>query len=612
MNQGLRIVCRDGSALGQDEIDAAHRVVATFGPRFQGVIPIVDVVTGCLVEYHTHKSLAVVDPAGCDYRLATLPCPWPARSAWAIDITHAADNVYWPAEYAVALSDATTVLKIQYDPRYKIAFVGSWVGSPNITLRDKWPPYGPHVVYPFSALPADVLSTGADIDYSRENGPDAQAYRASMLTKRAAWSSGRTADTVAAHFVSDGLWPSWDLALKTNHPASQKLVRVFKPNDEPLTEQVTDTWTVQEADFPTFPDLETANLWRRDYYLHFKLADENGLVTELSESGQGTLTQTRTNIGQFVVTTIDYANFYLPFDANLNGSLMPWLPTPVWVKPEDPGGGPFLPEVSDRYADSMYYFGGIGEFPNTKGTLWNGRTTFVIDRANFLDAALFDNSIDLGDSFSWAAWGGPWATAPYDSQNTLSWALPDVVKEYHRLLTVQGSPTTRPSGESELLFSAPRSAKFVDVILFSQFFNGQNLGMYWQFSWYVDYVRDTFGSLQLMIDGVEVEGILRLKWDDSLLRFVPVSDVLKTDSPIRITFPQPMPRISANAILRFSGLKYRDTKQDAKLLREYLKEDPPAHTYQVSQMLGGQWTGTNWQDTTQAIVAGILSELGDL
>jgi len=29
-------------------------------------------------------------------------------------------------------------------------------------------------------------------------------------------------------------------------------------------------------------------------------------------------------------------------------------------------------------------------------------------------------------------------------------------------------------------------------------------------------------------------------------------------------------------------------------------------------MLGGQWTGTNWQDTTQAIVAGILSELGDL
>ena len=53
-------------------------------------------------------------------------------------------------------------------------------------------------------------------------------------------------------------------------------------------------------------------------------------------------------------------------------------------------------------------------------------------------------------------------------------------------------------------------------------------------------------------------------------------------------------------------------KQDAKLLREYLKEDPPAHTYQVSLMLGGQWTLTNGRDTTQAIVAGILSELGDL
>lgn len=608
---GLCIVCRDGSAPSQDEIDAAHRVVATFGPRFTGVIPVTDDQTGCLVEYHAHKNLAIVDPSGSDYRLATLPCPWPARHALAIDLTHELDNVYWPAEYAVVLSDATTVLKIEYDPRYKTAFVGSWIGSPNVTLIEIVPPYGPDVVYPFDELPADVVSTPADIHYSRSNETDAQSYRAAMLTKRSAWSAGRTADTVAAQLMSGGLWPSWDLSLKTNHSASSNLVRSFNPNDEPLTEQVTDTWTVQEDNPPSFPDLETVNLWRRDYYLHFKLTDKNGFMSELSESGQGTLTFTRTNIGQFFVTTIDYANFYLPFDATLNGSLMAWLPTPIWVKPEDPGGGPFLPEVSDRYAESQYNFSGIGERPNTKGTLWNGRTTFIDDRYSLLDKALFDNSIKPGDAVTMASWGGPWADS-YASQNTLSWKLPDVVNEYHRIMTVQSSPTTQPSGESELLFSAPMSANLVDVILFSQFFNGQDLGMYWQFSWYVDYVRDGYGTLQLMIDGVKVEGILRLKWDDSLLRFVPLSNVVSLDTPIVITFPEPMPRISSNAILRFSGLKYRDMKQDAKLLREYLKEDPPGHTYQVSQMLGGQWTGTNGQDTTQAIVAAILSELGYL
>jgi len=589
--QGLRIVCREGSEPGQEEIDAAHRVVATFGPRFQGVIPVVDVVTGCLVEYHAHKNLAVVDPAGGDYRLATLPCPWPTRTAYATDLRHDFDDVYWPAEYAVTLSDATTVLKISYDPRYTGLSVGSWVGSPHILLTDTEPPYGTSAIYPFDALPDDVLSTPEDIHYANDNEPEAQAYRSAMLPKRVAWSVGRTSDTVATSFASDGLWPSWDLTLKTNHPASGSLARSFLPNDEPLTEQVTDTWTVQEDSSPHFPDLETTNVWRRDYSLHFKLEGAGGEVTERSAAGQGTLTMTVTNIGPILVSTFDYDNFYLPFGEDLSGNLLFWLPPPVWVKPEDPGGGPYLPEVSDRYANPMS--AGTGEAPNAKGTLWNGRTT-------------------LGsEGVALAQWGGPWADH-YASENSLSWSLPDVVKEYHRLLSVQVSPTPQPLGESESLFSAPRSARFVDVILFSQFFNGQNLGMYWMPSWYVDQVRDGAGQLALMIDGVKVEGVLRLRWDESLLQFVPSGNVEVPASPIVTTFPQPMPRISANAIFRFSGLKYRDLKQGAKLLREYLKEDPPAHTHQVSQALGGQWTGTNGQDTTQAIVAAILSELRDL
>lgn len=612
MIQGLRIVCREGSEPGQEEIDAAHRVVATFGPRFQGVIPVVDVVTGCLVEYHAHKNLAVVDPAGGDYRLATLPCPWPTRTAYATDLRHDFDDVYWPAEYAVTLSDATTVLKISYDPRYTGLSVGSWVGSPHILFLDTEFPYDSNVVYPFDELPADVVSTPADIRYLRDNEPEGQAYRSAMLPKRAAWSVGRTADTVAAQFASDGLWPSWDLALKMHHPVSARLIRSFLPNDEPLTEQVTDTWTVQEDSSPHFPDLETTNVWRRDYSLHFKLESTNGEVTELSTIGQGTLTQTVTNLGQFFVSTFDYDNFYLPFGADVGSYTPNRLATYVWDDPEDPGGGPYLPEVSDRYANSTPSFAGTPEIPNTKGTLWNGRITrgpFI--SADAFDEALFDNHIVLSGEVMLAAWGGPWADH-YASENSLSWSLPDVVKEYHHLLAVQGSPTQQPLGESESLFSAPRSARFVDVILFSQFFNGQDLGMYWQFSWYVDYAVDGAGQLALRIDGVKVEGVLRLRWDDSLLRFVPSGNVAVPASPIVITFPQPMPRISSNAILRFSGLKYRDMKQDAKLLREYLKEDPPAHTHQVSQALGGQWTGTNGQDTTQAIVAAILSELHDL
>ncbi|MEY5098314.1 MAG: hypothetical protein RJA36_1033, partial [Pseudomonadota bacterium] len=71
--RGLRIVSRDGSAVGQDEIDAAHRVVATFGGRAFGTPSATDDATGVRVEYHAHKHLAIVEPAGVDYRLVSFP-----------------------------------------------------------------------------------------------------------------------------------------------------------------------------------------------------------------------------------------------------------------------------------------------------------------------------------------------------------------------------------------------------------------------------------------------------------------------------------------------------------------------------------------------------------
>jgi len=164
-----------------------------------------------------------------------------------------------------------------------------------------------------------------------------------------------------------------------------------------------------------------------------------------------------------------------------------------------------------------------------------------------------------------------------------------------------------------LISTSHRSVSRVDAILFGAVRAGQSLGLYWQREWDVD-------PADHLIDGVDVYGILRMRWDTARGRLVvvgmtPVQSPNPSDPPgtsARVMFAAPVPHLGANAVLRFSGLKHPDMRARAKTLRAYLREDPPAHAPEVAALLGTNWSANPERDAVQTLVAGILAAIGDL
>ena len=615
MIQGLRIVCRDGSAPSQDEIDAAHRVVATFGPRFTGVIPITDDPTGCLVEYHAHKNLAIVDSIS-DYRLAALPCPWAPRS---VVVEAIRDQFGVATGVSICLSDGTLISDFLYDPFVKEFSVKTWVAAPTVVIRDKYPPYGADQIYPLSPFPSDVLDAEWDYATSSSQWTDNDlSYRQALLDRRIAWSHSMTTNTVDAPLVTNGLWPSWDWVIKLLHPSSEHLARDFGPTDIPLAETITDT---QDPPGTIFDGVGTYRI-QRDYVISFRITDQNGTTTDLSLSGSGSLTMTSQMQSGVSYKSYVYDNWYMPADPNAAE-----IPVPFWLRSSAANASTFMPRLSDQFVyrqigypphtDPQSY-----AYKTTQGSLWNG-SIILNDRPSASSDnvlwALYSAHVNYplpADSYFNLPWGEILRNR-YALQNSLSWTLPPIIQEYYRLLPVSWHSTPIAS-EASHIFKAPESCLFIDVILFSQISNGRNLGMYWMSSWSIDYnygapslpIHDYTAEPTPMIDGVEVEGVFRIKWDAALSRFTPVKDLEKPLNPVRIVFQNPLPRIPTNAILRFAAPKYRDMRDNARTLRKCLKETDPTRRVGFTDFLGG-WRA-NGTDTAYAIVAGILSELGDL
>ena len=598
--QGLRIVSRDGSAVGQDEIDAAHRVVATFGGCAFGTPSATDEATGVRVEYHAHKNLAIVEPAGVDYRLVSFPSPWPGKK---LSVQNVFDNLgptYYLATAVVCVEDGTIMATIPYDDRFE-RMKNGWDGSSAVPFFDAITG-DPTRSVPF-VVPADCISSNGEASVWWSSADEA-AFRARMLDRRALWSEAMTRDTMAFDFTAaPDLWPTWDAAIKGNQPASIKLQRVFGPTDAPLVEDVTDTLVSDvTTNYASSPSPNTTGLAvyrsehvvqrRRDVVLRFKLTDAGGAVSESVETHTGYWTSTTTTYSSWwegspptSVVSSFYSNVYdnwytAHFEPGVSQN-NPWTSGPL---------------SSDMRAHAA------GSLANTPGTLWTGSESYS-DRspAAYCHAQGFANP-------------------PLVFANDIAWSLPTIITEYLRLLTIRKSslagfdnryPGLYP--ESFHLFTAHTSVRDVDAILFGAVRAGQSLGLYWQREWDVD-------PADHLIDGVDVYGILHMRWDTARARLVvvgmaPVQSSNPSDppgTPARVMFAAPVPHLGANAVLRFSGLKHPDMRARAKTLRAYLREDPPAHASEVADMLGTNWSANPERDAVQTLVAGILAAIGDL
>ncbi len=601
--QGLRIVSRDGSAVGQDEIEAAHRVVATFGGRAFGTPSATDDATGVRVEYHAHKNMAIVEPAGVDYRLVSFPSPWPGKK---LSVQNVFDNLgptYYLATVGVCVESGDVLATIAYDDRYEILTNG-WDGSSSVQFFDAIT-YAPTRSVPF-VVPADCISSNGEGSIYWGSAEES-AFRANALDRRATWSEAMTRDTMAFDFTgAPDLWATWDLAVKNNQPASIKLQRVFGPSDTPLVESVLqsvvsdDTTSSTTTAFPGGPGdpyraltVRTMQL-RRDVSLRFKLADEAGVVTEMTEVLTGwytfvaTIYTSLSDGGPTYVSSVFYSSTYVNwYTAHNQGVVVESMPADS------------VPVLSDLCAHQ-----GLGSPENTPGVVWTGSETF--------------SDPGYGPVAYCHAHG--FANPPIVSSNDITWTVPAIIAEYLRLLTIRKSslagfdnryPGRQP--ESFHLFTAAASVRRVDAILFGAVRSGRSLGMYWQRDWDVD-------PADHLIDGVDIYGILRMRWDTARGRLVvvgmtPVQSPNPSDppgTPARVMFTAQVPHLGANAVLRFSGLKHLDMRARAKTLRAYLREDPPAHAPEVAELLGTNWSANPERDAVQTIVAGILAAIGDL
>ncbi len=592
--QGLRIISRDGSAIGQDEIDAAHRVVATFGGRSFGTPSATDDATGVRVEYHAHKNLAIVEPAGVDYRLVSFPSPWPGKK---MSVQNVFDNLgptYYLATAVVCVEDGTIIATIPYDDRFERMNNG-WDGSSAVQFFDATT-YAPTRSVQF-VVPADCVFSNSEDPFP---GTADAAFRARMLDRRALWSEAMTRDTMAFDFTAaPDLWPTWDAAIKGNQPASIKLQRVFGPTDAPLTEDIADTLLSDvTTDYqPTPGGLEVSRSVRvvqrrRDVVLRFKLTDAGGAVSESVETHTGYWTSTATTYSSWwegnpptTVVSSFYSNVY-----------------DNWYTAHfEPAIGQDSPATSGPLSSDMHAHAS-GSPANAPGALWTGSESYS-DRspAAYCHAQGFANP-------------------PLVFSNDIAWSLPTIIAEYLRLLSIRKSslagfdnryPGLYP--ESFHLFTAHTSVRDVDAILFGAVRAGQSLGLYWQRDWDVD-------PADHLIDGVDVYGILRMRWDTARGRLVVVgmtpvqspNPSAPPGTPARVMFAAPVPHLGANAVLRFSGLKHPDMRARAKTLRAYLREDPPAHAPEVAALLGTNWSANPERDAVQTLVAGILAAIGDL
>lgn len=594
--QGLRIVSRDGSAIGQDEIDAAHRVVATFGGRAFGTPSATDEATGVRVEHHADKNLAIVEPAGVDYRLVSFPSPWPGKK---LSVQNVFDNLgptYYLATAVVCVEDGSILSTIPYDDRFERMNNG-WDGSSAVQFFDATT-YAPTRSVPF-VVPADCISSNGEGSIWWGSAEES-AFRSSMLDRRALWSEAMTRDTMAFDFTAaPDLWPTWDAAIKGNQPASIKLQRVFGPTEVPLVEDVTDTLLSDVTNYypPTPGGVEVSRSVRvvqrrREAVLRFKLTDAGGAVSESVETHTGYWTSTTTMYASWwegspptTVVSSFYSNVY-----------------DNWYTAHfEPGIGQDRPATSGPLSSDMHAHA-AGSLANTPGTLWTGSESYS-DRspAAYCHAQGFANP-------------------PLVFSNDIAWSLPTIIAEYLRLLSIRKSslagfdnryPGLYP--ESFHLFTAHASVRHMDAILFGAVRAGQRLGMYWQRNWDAD-------PADHLIDGVDIYGILRMRWDVARGRLVivgmtPVLSQIPSDlpgTPYRLMFADPVPHLGVNAVLRFSGLKHPDMRARAKTLRAYLREDPPAHASEVAALLGTDWSANPERDAVQTLVAGILAAIGDL
>lgn len=598
--QGLRIVSRDGSAVGRDEIDAAHRVVATFGGCAFGTPSATDDATGVRVEYHAHKNLAIVEPSGVDYRLVSFPSPWPGKK---LSVQNVFDNLgptYYLATAVVCVEDGTILSTIPYDDRFE-RMKNGWDGSSAVPFFDSITS-DPTRSVPF-VVPADCISSNGEASVWWSSADEA-AFRARMLDRRALWSEAMTRDTMAFDFTgAPNLWPTWDAAIKGNQPASIKLQRVFGPTDVPLVEDVTDTLLSDvTTNYASSPSPNTTGLAvyrsvrvvqrRRDVVLRFKLTDAGGAVSESVE----------THTGYWTSTTTTYSSWW-------EGG------------PPTTFASSFYSNVYDNWYTAHFETAVYQDRPNTSGPLSSDMRAHAAGSLANAPGALWTGSESYSDR-SPAAYchAQGFANPPLVFSNDIAWSLPTIIAEYLRLLSIRKSsfagfdnryPGLYP--ESFHLFTAHASVRDVDAILFGAVRAGQSLGLYWQREWDVD-------SADHLIDGVDVYGILRMRWDTARGRLVvvgmtPVQSPNPSDppgTPARVMFAAPVPHLGANAVLRFSGLKHPDMRARAKTLRAYLREDPPAHASEVAALLGTNWSANPERDAVQALVAGILAAIGDL
>ena len=605
--QGLRIVSRDGSAVGQDQIDAAHRVVSTFGGRALGTPSATDEATGVRVEYHAGKNLAIVEPGGTDYRLVQLPSPWPGKRLSVIHVETSTNQF----DVLVSCGDGEFVASTSFNFASETmtnpagGFLGmeyGWDGTDTIPFWSSPPPHVQTRAVTF-AVPEDCIFS--DREYRLPSEINA-TFRSTMAPYRVAWSESKTGNTInAAPPAGDALWPEWDTIVKRAHPVSVKWDVAYKPGDVPFSKIISDDFS------STLPVVTAQNgvqlsQWTetttRTVTSNFRLYDDYGGAVEISDFQVGTR---RESFAVFAAAmpeadddavyceqvTRTYDNWYQGPSTNHMATALPQ---------DRPGA--HLP----LHADTRVAPIAMG-FQNAIAASWTGTE---ISYEQDEELALYRQFYKSG-------------TTPAPRSNSITWAVPTIVEEYMRLLPlVQNraasfdNTTSTPASlrAHPLISTSHRSVSRVDAILFGAVRAGQSLGLYWQREWDVD-------PADHLIDGVDVYGILRMRWDTARGRLVvvgmtPIQSPNPSDppgTPSRVMFASPVPHLGANAVLRFSGLKHPDMRARAKALRAYLREDPPAHASEVADMLGTQWAPyPPERDAVQTLVAGILAAIGDL
>lgn len=605
--QGLRIVSRDGSAVGQDEIDAAHRVVATFGGRAFGTPSATDDATGVRVEYHAHKNLAIVEPSGVDYRLVSFPSPWPGKRLSVIHVETSTNQF----DVLVSCGDGEFVASTSFnfasetmdnptgnppDMEY------GWDGTTEIPFWSTSPPHAQSRLVPFTVPPDCIFS---DLEYRLTSAVDS-AFRSRMVPYRVAWSESKTDDTISmAPSGGDPVWPEWDTIIKRSHPVSVKWDVTYKPGDVPFSKTISDTFS-STSPVVTLQNGIQLSEWTetttRTVTSSFRLYDDSGGAVEMVDSQVGTMIEQFASFGTSMPrfssdqvycsqVTRTYDNWYQELSTNHMATALP----------QDRLGA-HLP----LHADTRIVPISMG-FQGAVAVSWTG-TEISYEQ---------DEELALYRQFYKSD------TTPAPRSNSITWTIPLVVDEYLRLLPMRQNRSAsfdnttmapNPDRAHEIISTSHRSAARVDAILFGAVRAGQRLGLYWQREWDVD-------SADHLIDGVDVYGILRMRWDTARGRLVvggmtPVQSPNPSDptgTPLRVMFASPIPHLDKNVVLRFSGLKYPDMREKGETLRGYLAESPPAHASEVADMLGTQWAPYPPERVAvQTLVAGILAAIGDL